>query len=151
MVIREHNEDDFIRVWDASTEREVYLKTYTWVQNPNNMPGVYKKSGADFRTGIEGDYHFWCIGNPKNGRFEWRRYVSGETAWFQLLPNFKVKTHIWKRGEDSTIYFYKGYLFDGEDDLLLFIYLENEHDYSDKDMVYFAGKRQYLDKLEILP
>ena len=147
-------EDSLIKVWDVLREQEVFLKPYIWIKNPNNMPGVYKKSGVDFRTGQEDGRNFWCIGNPKNGRFEWRVQVTGNTATFEILPNYKVSVRVWSEGIDGKSdpqYLYQGYIFFSEFALLLYIYLHNEHDYSDKDMVYFVGKRQYLDRLELLP
>lgn len=145
-ITKTWKEKEMIHARDIRTDWELYFPTHTWVKNPNNMPGVYKKDGTDFKLGSEEGHNWWCIGSPKAGRFEWR-YIKGEVfAYLWLLPNFKVRV-----AEVDMGWLYQGYLFDTVEDVLLFIYLTNEHDYTDKDMVYAVGKRKYADKLEQLP
>ena len=152
--MKEWKESDLIPVWDTTRDQEIYLKAYSWVKNPNNVGGVYKKSGESFRVGEEQGRKYWAIGNPKNGRFEYRKNIVGTRAIFQLMPKFLVETIFWEKGLDGksdSMYLYQGLIFMSEEDLLLYIYLRNEHDYSDRDMTYFVGKRQYHDELVVLP
>lgn len=156
-VTKEWTEDCLIPAWDVELDRQVFLESFVWVQNPNNVPGLYKKSCPDFKLGEEGGsrvHKWWCIGSPRVGRFEYTVTVDTKLmlATFHILQNFFVRVHIWNISEvDGPTFFWKGKLF-SEENLMLELYLENKHDYSDSDMVYAVGKRKYSNELiQLIP
>lgn len=143
-----------ISAYNVEIERDIYLSPIVWVKNPNNVPGLYQKSSSDFILGVEEGHKWWAIGSPRIGRFEYTVTVDEKrmVAAIQILQNCTIYVHVWCISDiDGPMFFWKGNLFT-EDDLMLELYLENKHDYSDSDMVYATGKRKYSNELvQLIP
>lgn len=144
---------DLIKCEDILMGREIYLPIYTWVTNPNDFNGIYKKRGSEFSLGIEEGYNWWALGNPIKGRYEWRVKYIGDYAYFRLLSRYEIKVKIYENNIEEGSkrkFLYKGKVIEGEEDLLLQIYLDNVHDFGNHDMVFLYSKRKYDNKLYFL-
>lgn len=129
--------------FDFNKADHVEVNTYVMIENPNNVPGLYKKEGSGFYVGEEGGKLWWSIGSPKCGRFEYRVVDEKDTqVTLWVLPKYKVTIQ-----KKLGLYVWNNIGYRDLEDVMLRVYLDNKHDYSEQDMVYATGKRQYLDEL----
>jgi len=102
--------------------------------------GQYHKHRDGITLGEDEGITWWSL-SPKSGRFEYR-YENGE---LKIMKGFTIP--IKEDLGDRYRFGYEGYYFESIKDLLTWIYLYNEHDFSEKDMAYAFGKRKYNDEL----
>lgn len=146
-ITKDWKEKEFIPVQEVSGF-QLYIPLLQKVEAPNLTPGTgvyWKDASKSFFLGEENGRKFWAF-TPSTGRFEYK--IS------ENLPAIKIKymntapeVTVFKVG---NMFLYDGYLFYELEDILAYIYLKSKHDFGNEDMIYYAGKRKYSDKLEYL-
>lgn len=141
---------DYIPVIEASTGLQLYIPLRQKVEAPNLVPGTgvyWKDASTNFVLGEENGMLFWAF-VPSTGRFQYKMTT------FKTTPEIRIKymstapeIKILKVGK---YFFYDKYYFYEIDDIMVYLYLTSKHDFGNEDMVYYAGKRKYSDKLEVL-
>lgn len=149
-VTKDWKDKEFIPVMDAGTKFQLYIPLRQRVEAPNLVPGTgiyWKDATLNFVLGEEDGMKFWAF-VPSTGRFEYR------VKTFKTTPEIRIK--YMSTAPEISVYkvdhyfLYDGYLFYELEDIMVYLYLTSKHDFGNLDMVYYAGKRKYADKLEIL-